>query len=388
MIIKKSVMLYAIFILFSGFLQAQDNVVWNLTERADFSRYDSGKYVGHVSREVRACINKEGAAVGAYIPYKAAYIVMEATKSNMQEKAQPVNDVINVHYKISNNGDMQIENDRGYPALRNFPVYSTSQISGNQIQVGSKWTASGKRAVDPLNNGRMIVHPIIAEYEYKGTEEYKGVEVYHIFARYSSNYFPSDNTDINLKSITGTHAVDILLSTKNGMLVMQRDTSDETFSWTNGESTRFKGFTLTFGTGLPEIEKPQILTSIQSTPDIDVEKVENGLRLRIKDLKFKSDSDELLPSEHSRLDLIAKTLINVKGRSFLVEGHTASIGNTDNEEELSIARCLRIIKEMEVRGIPSSRFVYKGWGGTKPVGDNDSDEGRKVNRRVEITILQ
>jgi outer membrane protein OmpA-like peptidoglycan-associated protein len=47
-----------------------------------------------------------------------------------------------------------------------------------------------------------------------------------------------------------------------------------------------------------------------------------------------------------------------------------------------------MIEELAARGIPAGRFIYKGWGGTKPLGDNSSEEGRSLNRRVEITILE
>ncbi|GMO25993.1 MAG: OmpA family protein [Termitinemataceae bacterium] len=360
---------------------------WTLTERSDFSRYDNNKYIGHVYREVRASINKDGKEADGFLPYKGNFIVLEETLRDMRASARAVNNVILVRFKMANNGAMQIENDKGYPALRNFPVYSLASIknSGNE---NIKWTAEGKRAVDPLNDGNTIVYPFLAEYEYKGMEDYKGVNVHHITAMYASRYNPSDFENEKLKSITGKHDVDILINVQNGMLVLQRDKIDETFVWRNGNTTRFSGFTLTFGQGLPAIDKPTILTSIKSTKDVEVETVENGLRLRIKDLQFKPDSDELLPTETNRLDSIAKTLASVTDRTFLVEGHTAHIGIPDNELELSINRAQRIVDEMQKRGIGASRFVYKGYGGTKPVGDNSTDEGRKANRRVEITILE
>jgi flagellar motor protein MotB len=56
--------------------------------------------------------------------------------------------------------------------------------------------------------------------------------------------------------------------------------------------------------------------------------------------------------------------------------------------ELSQMRAKRIVDEMILRGLASNRFIYKGWGGTRPIGDNSTDEGRLKNRRVEITILE
>jgi outer membrane protein OmpA-like peptidoglycan-associated protein len=56
--------------------------------------------------------------------------------------------------------------------------------------------------------------------------------------------------------------------------------------------------------------------------------------------------------------------------------------------QLSVERAQKMIDELVKRGITAGRFSYKGWGGQKPLGDNSTDEGRRLNRRVEITILE
>jgi outer membrane protein OmpA-like peptidoglycan-associated protein len=121
---------------------------------------------------------------------------------------------------------------------------------------------------------------------------------------------------------------------------------------------------------------------------IDLTPVPEGIRLTIKDIRFVADSAEFLPSEKSRLDLIATALKQIPERTFLVEGHTAAIGRSSGEMELSVERAKRMVDELVMRGISADRFIYKGWGGTKPVGDNSTDAGRSANRRVEITILE
>jgi outer membrane protein OmpA-like peptidoglycan-associated protein len=56
--------------------------------------------------------------------------------------------------------------------------------------------------------------------------------------------------------------------------------------------------------------------------------------------------------------------------------------------ELSVQRAKRMVDELVKRGISADRFLYKGWGGTRPLRDNATEEGRAQNRRVEITILE
>jgi outer membrane protein OmpA-like peptidoglycan-associated protein len=170
---------------------------------------------------------------------------------------------------------------------------------------------------------------------------------------------------------------------------MMRDNLDETYTWPGGITVRLRGFTLTFGQSkIPINPEPVIATLKIDRKDIDVTPVPEGLRLTIKDIRFVADSDAFLPEEQPRLDLIAQTLKQIPDRAILVEGHTAAVGLPDGELELSIQRAKRMVDELARRGIGADRFIYKGWGGTKPLGDNASDEGRRLNRRVEITILE
>lgn len=113
-----------------------------------------------------------------------------------------------------------------------------------------------------------------------------------------------------------------------------------------------------------------------------------GIRLSVRDIKFKPDSDQVLPGEKSRLDEIAEVLKLAPNSQFLIEGHTASVGKPAGEQKLSEERAKNIATELAKRGIPADRFICKGHGGNKPIASNSTDAGRAQNRRVEITILE
>ncbi|MDR3357186.1 MAG: OmpA family protein [Spirochaetaceae bacterium] len=371
--------------------KVQTDQPYTMVERSDFSRYDNNKYLGHVHREVRAAINPSGTDGNGSTLYRGNFIVMEETLRDMSQSARAVNSVIPVNFALNAEGRMRIENDKGFPALRNFPVYEQGGVTKGDI-----WTAKGQRAVDPLNEGKTFLVPFTAVYEYKGVEDYKGIPVHHIEASYESGagisaLAPAPDVPFTggaaLSKVSGKHDVTILIAVENGIMLLSRDNLDETFSWNDGRDVRFRGFTLCFTQSIVPLDGGNIKKKIESTAGLELEPVDAGLRLSIRDLQFVSDSAELLPSETTRLDLIAASLSPVESRTFLVEGHTASTGRPDAEMRLSIERAKRIVDELAARGIPLGRFIYKGWGGTKPIGDNTTDAGRKRNRRVEITIL-
>jgi outer membrane protein OmpA-like peptidoglycan-associated protein len=121
---------------------------------------------------------------------------------------------------------------------------------------------------------------------------------------------------------------------------------------------------------------------------VSVERTESGIRLTVQNLNFKADSAELLAGENERLDKIADVLRAAGDRNFLVEGHTAHVGNDRGEMALSVERAESVARELIRRGIPKEKFICKGSGGTKPVAENSTPQGKAKNRRVEITILE
>jgi outer membrane protein OmpA-like peptidoglycan-associated protein len=415
---------------------------YSMVERSDWRRYDNGKYTGHVYHEVRASIIPQAETLpsgagqaasrqpvedprGQSLLYQGNFFVLEETLRDMRQSAQPVDAVVPVSFRIRTDGTITIDNDRGFPSLRGFPTFPAYRVIP-----GYKWRAPGSRAVDPLHSGQPVIVPIIAEYEYKGTEWYKDVLVHRIFAQYSSRYQGgSAKNGPGFTQLRDSHKVDILIRAADGFPLFMRDSLDETYSWPDGSTLRFTGFTLTFGSGMVPMDKDAVVAVLGNTlgietapadPDpvpepppvispppplaeepqkdipvtglehaaIDLAPVPEGVRLTVKDIRFVPNSPEFLATEKPRLDLLAQALLQIPDRNFLVEGHTAAVGSTDGDMELSLERAKRMVDELVSRGISADRFIYKGWGSAKPLEDNATEEGRSRNRRVEITILE
>ncbi|MCL2069703.1 MAG: OmpA family protein [Treponema sp.] len=392
-------------------IEAQGSIInmaeagaYSVVERSDWSRFDNGSYVGLVYREVRASllpVRENRGAFGGSALYQGNFFVIQNTIRNMRLEAQALEAVIPVSFELRHNGEMIIENDRGFPRLRGFPA-----APNRPLRPGEKWQAPGSRAADPLNTGYALIIPFLAEYEYRGIEIYRDVPVHRLHAAYASRYqrpeegdepngpaaffVPGPNPSGNdIVRVQGSHRVDILIRVEDGLPVLMNDNLDVTYTFEDGSTRRYRGFTLTFGQGILPLDKEQVIASLEGNlPATELTQVPEGVRLMLRDIRFVPDSAEFLPEERYRLDLIAEALKQIPDRNFLVEGHTADLGRPAGEMELSVERARRLVDELVRRGISPTRFIYKGWGGTRPIADNSSEPGRNANRRVEITILE
>ncbi len=133
-----------------------------------------------------------------------------------------------------------------------------------------------------------------------------------------------------------------------------------------------------------EIERQLSASSVQR---MDFSDSWQGLKFTMYDIRFVADTARILDSERGRIDIVADALkLAGPNARFLVEGHTAEVGKPAGELTLSIERARKIGEELASRGIDPDHITIAGYGGTRPVASNDTDEGRAQNRRVEITI--
>jgi outer membrane protein OmpA-like peptidoglycan-associated protein len=123
--------------------------------------------------------------------------------------------------------------------------------------------------------------------------------------------------------------------------------------------------------------------------DTSVRVVKEGVVISLENIQFLPDSSELVPSEQEKLDRIAEILSHYGDRDILVGGHTALAGTPEGRMQLSVERARAVADYLIKKGSRSpERVVVKGYGAEKSVADNNTEEGRKKNRRVEITLLE
>ena len=122
--------------------------------------------------------------------------------------------------------------------------------------------------------------------------------------------------------------------------------------------------------------------------DVTLYERSEGVALSLNNLHFLPDQAVILEQDYPLLDKIATMLKSVPDRTLLVKGYTADVGSMESQMILSQERAKVVVDELISRGLEADRFVYIGLGGSEPLGDNGTDAGRKLNRRVEIVILE
>ncbi len=89
------------------------------------------------------------------------------------------------------------------------------------------------------------------------------------------------------------------------------------------------------------------------------------------------------------LDEIANVIKkNPRIKKIAVEGHASADGSAAVNLKLSDDRAKSVAKYLEDRGVEASRLLAKGYGISRPIADNATEEGREQNRRVEFNILE
>lgn len=104
------------------------------------------------------------------------------------------------------------------------------------------------------------------------------------------------------------------------------------------------------------------------------------------DVLFAFNKSDLTPSAQSQLDALMGKLQNADVVSIKVVGHTDSVGSDSYNQSLSERRASSVAAYLLSQGLAPNKITSEGKGKSQPVADNDTDEGRAKNRRVELHI--
>jgi outer membrane protein OmpA-like peptidoglycan-associated protein len=126
----------------------------------------------------------------------------------------------------------------------------------------------------------------------------------------------------------------------------------------------------------------------ETNKDLYLTPLEVGQTVRLNNVFFDFAKFSLREESFPELNRVVKLLQDNPGMKIEVAGHTDSVGSAESNLSLSQNRANSVKEYLLSKNISADRVVSKGYGLTKPVATNDTDEGRQLNRRVEFTILQ
>lgn len=118
-----------------------------------------------------------------------------------------------------------------------------------------------------------------------------------------------------------------------------------------------------------------------------VEVRDNKIEISEK-IQFELAKATIKAESHDLLNEIVQVIKdNPHIKKIAIEGHASSDGNDDFNMKLSDDRSKAVMKYLVDKGINEKKLTAKGFGETKPIADNETEEGREKNRRVEFNIV-
>lgn len=341
------------------------------------------------------------------VPLEEITNLMEDSKKTSPHYSQTSTNLI-VQHEINMNelSSMLVKHKKEYSPKQNIQKISSRPYTGIIIDArgtlpvqGEFVSAKGKPCFFPRiwNDSMDLVYEKNMEIP-EATREY-GVVAYHFSTdeHLYADRIGNDPLRITAKKIFGINRTDPVISSKDALRILSVPENRELLRQGRIVILLDKD-ELIYRATAPEKDESYYVVYRDTEnffyerkiPDVTVKDTYKGIKISVHNLKFVADSNEFLPEEKTRLDALYEELADKTSDnsfSIMVEGHTASVGKPNGEMNLSIERAKTLIDEMVSRGMNRSKFSYKGYGGTVPVGDNDTESGRAQNRRVEIILI-
>lgn len=122
--------------------------------------------------------------------------------------------------------------------------------------------------------------------------------------------------------------------------------------------------------------------------EVNLNPIALGASLILKNVQFKTDSYELEAVSFPELEKLIDLLKKNPPIKAVIQGHTDNVGNPKYNFDLSQKRAQSVVEYLVKNGIPLDRLMAKGFGESKPISTNDTEEGRQLNRRTEFVIIE
>jgi outer membrane protein OmpA-like peptidoglycan-associated protein len=122
-------------------------------------------------------------------------------------------------------------------------------------------------------------------------------------------------------------------------------------------------------------------------PALVARKAAPGTEFALRSILFRTASSELSPEDRLALEGFARYLQRHPEFRIEIQGHTDNVGAASANLALSQQRAQKVLEHLVTLGVSSERMTAKGYGISRPVASNLTEEGRSRNRRTAFQIL-
>lgn len=116
--------------------------------------------------------------------------------------------------------------------------------------------------------------------------------------------------------------------------------------------------------------------------------VKSGSKIILNNIFFDTAKDFLRPESMEELDRLVKMLKEHVALKIEISGHTDNRGDEKANQLLSQNRAKNVVNYLVTNGVAAARLTFKGYGSSNSIASNDTEDGRKQNRRTEFLIVE
>ncbi|MDR1278282.1 MAG: OmpA family protein [Treponema sp.] len=297
-------------------------------------------------------------------------------------------------YERDSLGHITIDPKYYMPVVRNVPVFP-----GRDLKPGEQWTAEGHEVHDFRDSFGITEPyriPFTARYSFLGNRLWEG-KMYPAFSVTYRIFFEPGAAPGKVwpSRIIGSSDQTVYWDQSIGQAKAYEEHFRMAFTLSDGRTVEYRGKAKAEVLESSRMDKNKLVEEIAADierldiRDTTVRAVDEGVAISLENIQFEANTAIMLRGEERKLDRIAEILLRYQDRDILVGGHTALAGTGEGQLALSQERATVVADYLirkKVRG--SDRIVVRGYGAERPVADNNTEEGMRRNRRVEITILE
>lgn len=309
--------------------------------------------------------------------------------------AEPGSDIFRLEsrefsdFVISSEGKMTVPAEHMMPNLRQLPVFP-----GKDIAVNDTWSFEGEIVFTHLSKPLIMGFPV--SYKLERVEKRDGHDIatvsysWAITRSLNGMNFPPDFPLMISGKDRGFFQWDItdgkpLDSSDDYRMAFLQPDGINTIEFQMGINSANRVYpVVTPEAG--EKARAELEKDLGAKNGITVASDPRGIAVRMGEVLFDFDSAALRDDTRKTLDsVIGMIKKKYPDREIIVEGHTDRTGRKDYNQVLSDRRAENVARYLR-SGVGHDKFSYRGFAAEKPIADNETEEGRKKNRRVEIII--